>query len=168
MTQICPELTDIQPRDNRQRSPEDIGQCSGVFSVQVFLDLFYFLLERLILHGGTFAPRLAFGFWLGSVCGDLATINFLVTLLLALKFGAQFIFRHSYYLSYEALLRVRSVNQAVTAPEGDNCRDNSLRCYGYKWAYEVQFSSWPCGAGRLTAFAGRVAQRKLKHLTFRL
>ena len=166
MTQMCPELADFYPPERCPALLPALRQCSRVFGVQIFFDLFEFLLERLVLHAGAFAPRLAFGFWLGGVSGDLATINFLVTLLLTLKFGAQFFFRHSYYLSYETLLLVGSVSQAVTAPEGDNCRDNSLVCYGYTWVCEVRISSWPCEAGRLTAVAGGIGAAQLETKQF--
>ncbi|EXF43710.1 hypothetical protein BAY1663_03874 [Pseudomonas sp. BAY1663] len=78
-----------------------LGQArSGLFrggTIQVGAFLFHFLqflLEHLILYRWFLAPWLALGFPLGCVSRYLPTVNSGEALRLALKFGAQFVFRH--------------------------------------------------------------------------
>ncbi len=56
--------------------------------------LLQFLLKHLIKRSGFFPPRLALGFAFSRVSRNFTTIDIGKALRLALKFGAQFVFRH--------------------------------------------------------------------------
>ena len=71
---------------------------SALLVLAFFLDLFDFFVESLIEQAGFLAPGLAVGVRLSGVGDDFSAVYILVTLRLALEFGAQFVFRHYFYL----------------------------------------------------------------------
>lgn len=74
-------------------------ECSGLVAAQLLFNLFQFLGEYLVLDSCAFAPWFALGFGLSGVGGDFTTVHILEAFGLALELGAQFIFRHSKYLT---------------------------------------------------------------------
>lgn len=68
---------------------------SGRLGFQLFFNFLDFLREGLIKQAGALAPWLTLGLGLSCISRHFTTVNVLVTLLLTLKFCAQFVFRHS-------------------------------------------------------------------------
>jgi hypothetical protein len=68
----------------------------GFFSLaqQFFFDFFQLFFKRLVEKVSLLAPWLALGIRLSGVGNHFPAVYILVTLRLALEFGAQFVFRH--------------------------------------------------------------------------
>src|SRR5690606_6734118 len=81
-------------QNTTRESPRGLDDDFSGFLSQLFLDLFQLSFKALVEQAGFFAPGLAFGVPLRGIGSDFAAVYVLVTLRLALEFGAQFVFRH--------------------------------------------------------------------------
>src|SRR3990167_6532123 len=70
------------------------ASCFVGLGLELFFDFYQFFFKRLVEKVSLLAPRLALGVRLSGVGNHFSAVYILVTLRLALEFGAQFVFRH--------------------------------------------------------------------------
>lgn len=81
------------------------SNCTFAIGLLFLLELLQFLLKNLVEHSGFFSPWFALGFAFSGISRDFTTVHIGEALGLALKFGAQLIFRHVRNPSWEVLIR---------------------------------------------------------------